>query len=50
MKTATEKYNAVLEGKADKKEFVRQMRQQFPILSHSLTALTTQFKSLKIKE
>tara|TARA_B110000503_G_C7156613_1_gene417642 strand:+ start:683 stop:2182 length:1500 start_codon:yes stop_codon:yes gene_type:complete len=30
MKTATEKYNAVLEGKADKKEFVRQMRQQFP--------------------
>ncbi len=30
MKTATEKYNAVLEGKMAKQEFVRQMRQQFP--------------------
>jgi len=30
MKTATEKYNAVLEGKMAEKEFVRQMRQQFP--------------------
>ena len=28
--TATEKYNAVLEGKMAKKEFVRQMRQTFP--------------------
>jgi len=30
MKTATEKYNTVLEGTLNKKEFVRQMRQQFP--------------------
>ena len=30
--TATEKYNAVLEGKMAKKEFVRQMRQTFPQL------------------
>lgn len=30
MKTATEKYNAVLEGTMAKREFVRQMRQQFP--------------------
>lgn len=30
MKTATEKYNAVLEGNMAKQEFVRQMRQQFP--------------------
>jgi hypothetical protein len=29
--TATEKYNAVLEGKMAKKEFVRQMRQQYPM-------------------
>ncbi len=28
--TATEKYNAVLEGNMAKKEFVRQMRQQYP--------------------
>lgn len=30
MKTATEKYNAVLEGTMAKREFIRQMRQQFP--------------------
>ena len=30
MKTATEKYNAVLEGTMAKREFVRQMKQQFP--------------------
>ena len=29
--TATEKYNAVLEGKMAKREFVRQMRQQYPM-------------------
>lgn len=29
--TVTEKYNAVLEGTMAKKEFVRQMRQQFPM-------------------
>jgi len=29
--TATEKYNAVLEGKMAKKEFVRQMRQTYPM-------------------
>ena len=29
--TATEKYNAVLEGKMAKKEFVRQMRQSYPM-------------------
>ena len=29
--TVTEKYNAVLEGKMAKKEFVRQMRQQYPM-------------------
>ena len=29
--TVTEKYNAVLEGSMAKKEFVRQMRQQFPM-------------------
>src|SRR5210317_673482 len=29
--TATEKYNAVLEGKMAEKEFVRQMRQQYPM-------------------
>ena len=29
--TATEKYNAVLEGKMAKKEFVRQMRQAYPM-------------------
>ena len=28
--TATEKYRAVLEGKMAKREFVRQMRQQYP--------------------
>ena len=30
--TATEKYNAVLEGKMAKREFVRQMKQKFPNL------------------
>ena len=30
LKTATEKYNAVLEGNMAKREFVRQMRQTFP--------------------
>ena len=29
--TATEKYNAVLEGNMARREFVRQMRQQFPM-------------------
>ena len=29
--TATEKYNAVLEGSMAKREFVRQMRQQYPM-------------------
>ena len=29
--TVTEKYNAVLEGNMAKKEFVRQMRSQFPM-------------------
>jgi hypothetical protein len=30
MRTATEKYNAVVEGSFNKAEFVRQMRQEFP--------------------
>ncbi len=30
LKTATERYNAVLEGKMAEREFVRQMRQEFP--------------------
>jgi len=33
--TATEKYHAVLEGKMKEGEFVRQMRQAFPNISHS---------------
>jgi hypothetical protein len=41
--TATEKYRAVLEGKMAKREFVRQMRQQYPSMD-----LTQQYKSLKI--
>lgn len=30
MRTATEKYHAVLEGKLQEAEFVRQMRQAYP--------------------
>ena len=30
LKTATERYKAVTEGKMAKSEFVRQMRQEFP--------------------
>ena len=48
--TATEKYNAVLEGKMAKKEFVRQMRQKFPMYVSQYNGFDDTVQILKNKQ
>ena len=47
--TATEKYNAVLEGKMAKKEFVRQMRQEFPMFVSNFDGFDSTVNVLKTR-
>jgi len=46
-KTVTEKYNAVLEGKMAKKEFVRQMRQGYPMYVSNFDGFDSTVQILK---
>ena len=48
--TATEKYNAVLEGNMAKKEFVRQMRQKFPMYVSQYNGFDDTVQILKNKQ
>jgi len=48
--TATEKYNAVLEGKMAKKEFVRQMRQQYPMYISQFSGFDDTVQILKNRQ
>jgi hypothetical protein len=47
--TVTEKYNAVLEGTIAKKEFVRQMRQQFPMFVSNFDGFDSTVQILKTR-
>lgn len=47
--TATEKYRAVVEGKLAKSEFVRQMRQQYPMYISPMNGYTDTVQILKSK-
>jgi hypothetical protein len=48
--TATEKYNAVLEGKMAEKEFVRQMRQQYPMFISQFNGFKDTVQILKNRQ
>ena len=48
--TATEKYNAVLEGNMARREFVRQMRQQFPMYVSQYNGFDDTVQILKNKQ
>ena len=48
--TATEKYNAVLEGNMAKKEFVRQMRQQYPMYVSQFNGFNDTVQILKNRQ
>ena len=48
--TATEKYNAVLEGKMAKKEFVRQMRQSYPMYISQFDGFDSTVQILKNRQ
>jgi hypothetical protein len=48
--TATEKYLAVLEGKMAKKEFVRQMRQQYPMYISNFDGFDSTVQILKTRK
>ncbi len=47
--TVTERYNAVIEGNMAKKEFVRQMRQQFPMFVSNLDGFDSTVNILKTR-
>ena len=47
--TATEKYNAVLEGRMAKSEFVRQMRQEFPMFISNFDVFDSTVSVLKTR-
>ena len=48
--TATEKYRAVLEGKMAKREFVRQMRQQYPSMVSQFDGFDSAVQILKNRQ
>ena len=47
--TVTEKYNSVLEGSMAKKEFVRQMRQQFPMFVSNFDGFDSTVQIMKTR-